>query len=52
MANTRLNVQIDSEINAPNATTMTAFEEGEQMLMDSNTPRFSSVEELFEDLES
>lgn len=49
MANTRLNVQIDSEINA---TTMTAFEEGEQMLMDSNTPRFSSVEELFEDLES
>lgn len=40
------------KINTPNATTVAAFEEGEQMLNDPNAPRFSSVDALFEDLNS
>lgn len=34
----------------PNAVTLAAFEEGERLLNDPNAKRFSSVDELFEDL--
>lgn len=36
----------------PNAETVAAMEEAEQMLKDPNTKKYSSVEELFEDLEA
>lgn len=36
----------------PNAETIAAFEEGERMLHDPTAPRFSSVDELFADLEA
>ncbi len=35
-----------------NSTTLEAFQEGEKMLKDSNTPKFSSVEALFADLDA
>lgn len=38
--------------NIPNATTLEAIAEGERMVNDPNTERFSSVEELFKDLNS
>lgn len=34
----------------PNKTTLAAFAEGERLLKDPAAPRFSSVEDLFEDL--
>lgn len=40
------------KIDEPNAQTYAAMEEGEKMLADPNTRRFSSVEELFEELGS
>ncbi len=40
----------DVKIDEPNEVTYAAMEEGEQMLKDPNTKRFSSVAELFEDL--
>ena len=36
----------------PNATTIAALEEGERMIKDPNAKRFSSVDELFEELEN
>lgn len=36
----------------PNKETIEAFEEGERLLKDPNAPRFSSVDELFEELNS
>ncbi len=36
----------------PNATTIAAFEEGERMLKDTKAKRFTSVDELFEELDS
>lgn len=39
-------------LDRPNAATLAALEEGEEMLKDPNAPRFSSVEELFEELNS
>lgn len=36
----------------PNAVTLAAFTEGEKMLKDPTSPRFSSVETLFEDLDN
>lgn len=36
----------------PNAETVAAIEEAEQMLKDPNAKKYSSVEELFEDLEA
>ena len=36
----------------PNKITIKAFEEGEKMLKDSNTPKFNSVEALFADLDA
>ena len=36
----------------PNAATVAAFEEGEKMLRDPNAKTFSSVDELFEELDS
>lgn len=35
----------------PNAVTLAALAEGEEMLKDPTAPRFSSVEALFEDLD-
>lgn len=37
---------------APNAVTVAAIEESEKLLRDPKAKRFSSVEELFEELES
>ena len=37
-------------LDVPNATTIAAFEEGDKMLNDPASPRYSSVEALFEDL--
>ena len=37
-------------LNTPNAVTRAAFEEGDRMLQDTDSPRFSSVDALFEDL--
>lgn len=39
------------KLNEPNAVTLAAIEEGERMLHDPNTKRFSSVDELFEELD-
>ncbi|MCC8042030.1 MAG: hypothetical protein LIO69_00645 [Oscillospiraceae bacterium] len=36
----------------PNELTYAAMEEGEQMLKDRNTKKFSDIDELFEDLNS
>lgn len=36
----------------PNATTIAAFEEGERMIKDPKAKRFTSVDELFEELDS
>ena len=36
----------------PNAATIAAFEEGERMLKDPKAKRFTSVDELFEELDS
>ena len=36
----------------PNAETIAAIEEAEQLLKDPSTKKYSSVEELFEDLEA
>lgn len=36
----------------PNAVTLAAFEEGERMLHDPAAPRFSSVEDLFAELDA
>lgn len=36
----------------PNAETRAALKEGDRMLADPNTRKFSSVDELFEDLDS
>lgn len=36
----------------PNQLTLKAFAEGEKMLHDPNTQRFSSIEDLFEELDS
>ena len=40
------------KITTPNEVTVAAFEEGERMLNDPSATRFSSVESLFEDLNS
>lgn len=39
-------------LDVPNAVTLAAMKEAEQMLHDPNAKRFSSVEELFEELDS
>ena len=36
----------------PNDETIAAMEEAEEMLRDSNAPRFTSVDDLFEELRS
>ena len=36
----------------PNAETLAAFEEGERMLHDPTAPRYSSVDELFAELDA
>ncbi|MCR5233051.1 MAG: hypothetical protein K6E53_03995 [Lachnospiraceae bacterium] len=36
----------------PNEETVVAMEEAEEMLSDSNAPKFTSVEDLFEELRS
>ncbi|MEG0153408.1 MAG: type II toxin-antitoxin system RelB/DinJ family antitoxin [Cellulosilyticaceae bacterium] len=40
------------KMNAPNEMTVAAFEEGDRMINDPTATRFSSVESLFEDLDS
>ena len=40
------------ELETPNATTIAAMEEAEKIAHNPNTKRFSSVDELFEDLDS
>jgi len=42
----------DVRLKEPNAETLAAFEEGEGMLHDPTAPCFSSVDELFSDLEA
>lgn len=42
----------DVRIDEPNEETYAAMEEAEQMLRDSNTKRFSSVEDLFAELDA
>ena len=37
-------------LDVPNAVTLSALEEGDKMLNNPTAPRFSSVDELFEDL--
>ncbi len=37
-------------LDTPNSVTLSAFEEGDKMINDKNAPRYSTVEELFEDL--
>lgn len=39
-------------LDVPNAATLAAIKEAEKMLHDPNAKRFSSVEELFEELDS
>ena len=39
-------------LDVPNAVTLATIKEAEQMLHDPNAKRFSSVEELFEELDS
>lgn len=38
-------------LHQPNAETLAALQEGDQLLRDPTAPRFSSVEALFEELE-
>lgn len=40
------------KLDEPNAITRSALEEGDQMLSDPSAPRFSSVEDLFAELNS
>lgn len=40
------------KLDEPNAVTRAALEEGDQMLIDPNAQRFSSVEDLFAELNS
>ena len=42
----------DVRLEEPNAETIAAFEEGERMLHDPAAPRFSSVDDLFAELEA
>ncbi len=42
--------EISDEV--PNETTIAAFEEGEKLLADPASKRYSSIEELFNDLDS
>ena len=42
----------DIRLDIPNKTTLEAIDEGEKMLSQQNAKRFSSVEELFADLDS
>lgn len=42
----------DVRLEVPNAITLAAFEEGERMLHDPDAPRFSSVEDLFAELDA
>lgn len=41
----------DVRFETPNAVTLAAMEEGERMINDPNAKRFSSVEELFAELD-
>lgn len=43
---------LDDSIDEPNETTYKAMQEAENMLVDPKAKRFSSVEELFEELNS
>ena len=43
-------IPFELNLDIPNATTLAAFEEGDKMINDSNSPRYSSVDALFEDL--
>lgn len=43
-------IPFDVSLDIPNAETIAAFEEGDRMINDPSAPRYSSVEELFEDL--
>ena len=45
-------IPFELRLDVPNAETMAAFNEGERMLNDPKAQRFSSVEDLFEELNS
>ncbi|MEG0998422.1 MAG: type II toxin-antitoxin system RelB/DinJ family antitoxin [Clostridiales bacterium] len=45
-------IPFELSLNVPNAETVAAILEGERMLNDPDSKKFSSVEELFEDLNS
>lgn len=42
----------DIKLDKPNAVTRAALEEGDRLLNDPNAPRFTSLEDLFADLDS
>ena len=43
-------IPFELKLGYPNATTIEAFKEGDNMLNDPASPRYSSVDDLFEDL--
>ncbi|MBE7059420.1 MAG: type II toxin-antitoxin system RelB/DinJ family antitoxin [Ruminococcaceae bacterium] len=43
-------IPFELNLDVPNATTLAALEEGDKMINDPNSPRYSSVDALFEDL--
>ena len=43
-------IPFEISLDVPNAATLAAFEEGDKMINDPNSPRYSSVDALFEDL--
>ena len=45
-------IPFELKVNIPNEMTMKAFEEGEELLNNPNSQKFSSIEALFEDLNS
>lgn len=50
--NSQMIVKKIEETDKPNRKTIAAFKESEKMLRDKNSKTFSSVDELFEDLDS
>lgn len=46
----RNGMPFDITLDMPNAQTMAALKEGDEMINNPNAPRFSSVDALFEDL--
>ena len=43
-------IPFELSLDVPNAATLAAFEEGDKLINDPDSPRYSSVDTLFEDL--